>query len=292
MSVSLPGTAFACACNTQTQSIGILGQLLHGARYFDIRPVISAGQYTTGHYTAIAVSGLTTWQGANGQTIDSIVADVNAYTATHSELVVLYLSHDLDTDLGNSAYAPFTQQQWNDLLTRLLQGLNHRFVHDSASDLTMLPLQTFIGTGQAAVIVVVDPSANGINLGSYAGQGFYPASSFPVYNQYADTNDASKMISDQFAKLAAQRPDPAASYFLLSWTLTQTTLQAATCAVGLAPSILQMASSVNALLPMRLLSACTPQSYPNVLYVDGISDFPDLVTLAMQINGLSRSSRR
>ncbi|HEY7767962.1 MAG TPA: hypothetical protein VIB55_07250, partial [Longimicrobium sp.] len=84
MSVYTSGTAFATRCNTLTQTSGILGQLQFGVRYFDIRPVISAGQYLTGHYGNIGQ--INSWQGANGQSIASIISDVNAFTGANQEL--------------------------------------------------------------------------------------------------------------------------------------------------------------------------------------------------------------
>ncbi|WP_224244333.1 hypothetical protein [Hyalangium gracile] len=50
MSTLSSGTAFANAGNVITQTTSIFGQLTLGARYFDIRPVISGGQFSTGHY--------------------------------------------------------------------------------------------------------------------------------------------------------------------------------------------------------------------------------------------------
>ncbi|TVZ56762.1 D-mannose binding lectin [Lutibacter sp. Hel_I_33_5] len=44
------GTSLSNDCNTNTQSKNIFDQLSFGARYFDIRPVISNGKFYTGHY--------------------------------------------------------------------------------------------------------------------------------------------------------------------------------------------------------------------------------------------------
>ena len=117
MHVYTSGTAFAHDCNTLTQSKSLQGQLSAGTRYFDIRPVISAGKYYTGHYGYI--DQLASWQGANGQSIESIVADVNAFVSNHKELVVLNLSHSLNTDVGNSQYRPFNQAEWDGLFAEL-----------------------------------------------------------------------------------------------------------------------------------------------------------------------------
>jgi hypothetical protein len=284
MSALNSGTAFAYSCNTITQTNAILGQLQNGSRYFDIRPVISGGQYVTGHYSEI--SELNSWQGGNGQSIQSIINDVNTFTASNNELVVLYLSHDLDTDLGNSSYAPFTQAQWSSLLQMLQQGLNNLYTGaPMGADLTTLTLNSYIGNNSPAVVVVVDASASGITLGSFAGEGFYLPASFPVYNEYSDTNNLSTMTSDQLAKMAAQRPNPGASYFLLSWTLTQDSDEAVFCEVG-ADSILTLANEANAALTSTLMPACSAQTFPNIVYVDNLTSSLDVVSLVMQINNL------
>jgi hypothetical protein len=284
MSALNSGTAFAYTCNVITQTNAVLGQLQNGSRYFDIRPVISAGQYVTGHYSEI--SELNSWQGGNGQSIQSIINDVNTFTASNNELVVLYLSHDLDTDLGNSSYAAFTQSQWNSLLQMLQQGLNHLYTDAPiGADLTTLTLNSFIGGNSPAVVVVVDASASGITLGSFAGEGFYLPANFPVYNEYADTNNLDSMISDQLSKMAAQRTNPEASYFLLSWTLTQSSEEAVLCDLG-ADSILTLANEANGQLASQLLPACSAQTFPNIIYVDNLTSSVDIVSLAMQVNQL------
>lgn len=275
MSMLSGSTLFGFLCNTQTQTAGVLGQLQAGARYFDIRPVIAGGQYTTGHYQLI---DNTSWQGGNGQSIASIIKDVNQFTAANAELVILDLSHDLDTDLGNTSYASLTQQQWDALLTQLL-SLQHRFV-TSAEDLSKVKLSDFIGNGQAAVVVIVESS--GISLGNFAGQGFYTAANFPLYNQYADSNDVAFMTNDQLQKMRAQRPNPDASYFLLSWTLTQDDKEAAMCEAGLANSILDLAAIADPQLYLQLLSACTPSTYPSIIYVDNVQ--PPIAAMAMAVN--------
>lgn len=282
MSTYTSGTAFASLCNTITQTSGILGQLNHGVRYFDVRPVISGGQFYTGHYSQISRLGVTTWQGANGQSIGSIVSDVNTFAAANRELVILYLSHDLNTDVGNESYRPFTQAEWNRLLGEL-RGIDSLYVAENPTgDLTTLPLADYIANGPA-VVVVVDPSGSGIDLGSFAGQGFYTTASFAVYNEYSNTNVLSQMQADQLSKLAAHRPNPDAGYFLLSWTLTQDNTEVATCALGTADSILELADTANPVLYSALLPVCTGQSYPNILYTDGVQS-SDIAALAMAVN--------
>lgn len=244
----------------------------------------------TKHYTK--VDSINSWQGGNGESIRSIIDGINAYTTDHAELIVLNLAHDLDTDLGNSSYAPFSQQQWNDLLTLMLEGLRDLFVCDlgSIADLTSLPLKSFIGGEHAAVVIIIDPSRNDISMGSYVGQGFCPASVFPVYNEYSNTNMLDRMTTDQLEKMTAQRTSLNAPCFLLSWTLTQDKLQQLTCIPGLSPSILDLAHRANAVLRDRLLPACSARCFPNILYVDGIDASLDLPGLATEINLLQNAS--
>lgn len=277
MSVYTSGTAFTHDCNTLTQHVNILAQLQLGARYFDVRPVISAGQYYTGHYSY--VSQINSWQGANGESIAAIIDELNTYTASNAELVILNLSHDLNTDLGNASYAPFTQAEWDALFVQLT-GINHLYV-STAADLSLLPLNDFIGGKQAAVVLIVEPT--GINLGAYAGQGFYPYAAYNVYNSYADKNDVSQMAADQLGKMKQQRTSPDSAPFLLSWTLTQSGTQASTCVLGTANSILELAAIADPQVYLQLPDACTPQCYPNVIYLDGAQNAA-AAALAMAVN--------
>ena len=212
------GTAAANANNTIAQSMSIAGQLAMGTRFFDIRPVISAGQFVTGHYS-YALD--TAWQGQNGQSILSVIHDINAFTGQQEELIVLYLSHSLNTDVGVKSYRPFEQSEWDELF-KLLDALNHRFSALPTVDPTKLPLKHFIGAGSFAVVIIVEDTDPPVDLGSRQGL-FSSKNNFTIYNEYSETNDLATMVNDQIVKMADEKD----SYFLLSWTLTQSDVQAA-----------------------------------------------------------------
>ncbi|KAJ7041510.1 PLC-like phosphodiesterase [Mycena alexandri] len=271
------GTAFSDAANTQTQTLSINGQLNAGSRYFDIRPVIADGLYSTGHYSD--VTAIDSWQGSNGQSIASVISDINAFTSTNNELIIINLSHAYDTDAGNSNYPIFTQAQWEALFTQL-EGINHLYVapNPTTVDLTTLTLSTFIANSPA-VVVIVQPD-NSVNLGAFAQKGFYQYSQLNAYNEYSDTATLSTMESDQLAKLAAQRTTPDQSYFLLSWTLTQDTLQV----LGLGDSIIQLANTADPTLYTALPPKLSASTYPNILYIDNFQNDGKAVALAMTIN--------
>lgn len=276
-------TAGAFNCNTVTQTKNMLKQLEKGARYFDIRPVISAGKFYTGHYGEVGPSG----QGANGQSIKDIINEVNNYTSTYKELVILHLSHDLNTDVGNFSYRPFTQKEWDKLFAQL-EGLNHLYINNNKYvKLADLDLNSYIGNGPA-VIVLVKPEADDISLGNYSGKGFFPNASFKIYNKYSETNDVGKMADDQLAKMEKKKGGDTPSYFLLSWTLTQSDTQAVTCITPGVKSILDLAKIANQKLYYKLIPKVTKTCFPNILYIDRVSG-KNIAAGAMAINSVITS---
>jgi len=272
-------TLGATPCNVLTQSQDVKGQLMLGARYFDIRPVIHAGEYYTGHYSDVRVGKVCSSQGANGQSIESIIQDVNEFTSESQELVVLNLSHSLNTDVDNLCYSSFNQDEWNNLFAQLSK-LNHLYkvTNDPENvDLTSFTLSSFIQENPAVIVVVEDSSAN---LGKYLGQGFYHYDSFNVYNSYSDTNNLQEMEQNQLKKMKEQTGK---SYFLLSWTLTQSSYQALTCSKGLSHSIKYLANEANGSLLDVVYPVVSESSFPNIIYTDNIIG-SEAALLAVMVN--------
>jgi len=265
-------TGFATEDNTRTQRLDLAGQLTAGARYFDIRPVISSGVFRAGHYSFIAP--IRSFQGANGQLVSDMIDQINAFTRDNKELVVINLSHDLNTDLPNDSFRAFNQAEYDRLFNDLLR-LQNRFVapgDPTTVDLTTLKLNDFIGGGNAAVVLIVEPAS--ISLGDFAKQGFYKYAQFNAFNSFANKNDANAMIEDQLNKLNQQRP---ANYFLLSWTVTQQDEQ-----VVVGPSILDLADTANALIFTKLMPALSNDKFPNIVFLDDFRSF--FTSLTLQIN--------
>lgn len=75
---------------TLTQTLDISGELHAGARYFDIRPVINGGHYGTGHFTGVF--------GADGQSMQDIIWDINNFTDTNAELIILAFASSVNRD--------------------------------------------------------------------------------------------------------------------------------------------------------------------------------------------------
>ncbi len=318
------GTLMGAEENTITQTQNILGQLKCGARYFDIRPVISGGRFLTGHYSDINGYVFKTTQGCNGQSIASIIENINSFLATSSELVILNLSHDFDTDIRENGgfYPPFNKAKWERLFVEL-EGLKHRFVAPpGTADLTKLTLNDYIGNGKPAVVIIVDPSEKALSMNGYVQKGIYPMKMFPVIDQFSGKNEIEGMARDQIEKLDKYRKNPNDNYFLISWTLTQGTVQGIMTGVVDAVSkkigfeytknvtkpviklfdatigamfnrskpgstallgILDLTTQANEAIATRLLRQCTSQIFPNILYIDNVAS-PDIADHVMEIN--------
>jgi hypothetical protein len=265
--------------NTQTQNLDFSGQLAQGARYFDLRPVIAGGHYAAGHYSNIA--GI--WQGATGQSIQDIIVQINNYLDKNRELVVLELTadHMYDTDHG---YNLFNSDQWNGLF-KLMSGLKHLYVAPKGTtDLTRLSLKSFIASSGAVIVVVRGYN----NLGSYANNGFYTGSQYPMYNNYSNTDSDDDMRHDQISKMQTQRASPDSDPFLLSWTLT---LQLGTSIGIVGSSIIDLAQRV---LPELYGTPAEPtagvwsfmnkNTYPNVILIDAWPNDQRVTDLCMAVN--------
>ena len=279
-------TIGASKCNTVAQTLTVAGQLAQGARYFDIRPVRTSGKYATGHYTE--TGSVLGWQGANGESIAAIVNDVNAFLDGDPEFVVLRLSHDLDTD--NRPYRPLNQQQYEELLSFLAQNLKYRYVNPGAADLTQLPLGEFIGydkvTSHSSVVVVVDPGDATVQIpDSYLKSGFYPASAFPVVDDYTSTENVDEMARDQIRLMDENRTSPDSTVLVLSWTLTQSSDSAVACqfTTDTSRDIVGLANKANPEIYDKLWDAITTQRFPNILYTDNVNQTLNL-ELALAVN--------
>lgn len=88
------------------------------------------------------------------------------------------------------------------------------------------------------------------------------------------------MAENQFKKMKEQSGK---SYFLLSWTLTQDATQAATCFLGTASSIKELADEANQQLASLLYPQVPSSGFPNIIYTDNILN-SNAAAMAMVVN--------
>ncbi|KAF1959627.1 PLC-like phosphodiesterase [Byssothecium circinans] len=267
-----PGTIGATFANSQTQVLNIYDQLIAGSRYFDLRPVVSNGEWKAGHYSKIDNTKIGI--GGNGMLISDVVKQVNDFTAKYKELVIINLSHTFDTDHD---YTDLSQDQWNKLFD-LLKGIKNRYTvkNPGKTDFTNKVVDDFIKDSASVFIVAQTPS--GISLGSYADEGFFGPDNLPFYDSYSESNNADKMEKDQIEKLKKERNLVADAgkrkdkFHIFSWTLTQ----APEDVLNPEKAVMNLASSVYDDLFVDAFNAFTPEAFPNVLYIDavGVRDKP------------------
>lgn len=273
------------SCNTVTQAGDIQAQLEAGARYFDIRPVIHSGAYYTGHYSGTPIGT----QGANGQKMSDIIDQINEFTSTPNrhELVVLNLSHSLNTDANSKDYPSFSQDEWNSLFSEL-SHLKNLYVSDNSGDTSFpkLSLNKILDGGSKVIVLLEEKN---ITLGNYKNKGFFPDSDFNVYDSYSGTDQIEKMSADQIKKMDEHS---LADYFLLSWTLTQSDTNAALCATSpIKPdSILDMANKANGYLFSKVLPSINSQIFPNIVYTDNVLS-SNSAAFAMSVNNIVKNPR-
>ncbi|CAH1392313.1 unnamed protein product [Nezara viridula] len=268
------GTSFAKPCNTLNQSQSILKQLELGVRYLDIRPVIADGRLLTGHYTKIASFS---WQGGNGQSMDSIVDEINSFTRSHNELIMISLSHALNTDVGNRYYRAFIKEEW-DRLFRLLDRTKFLINGTSFTFFPWMTLSDLTKNGTtAAVLYTVDSLFTSVFVGKRVGYGFFYRNSLGPFNRFSDSNIFSTMFDDQIKKM---RIWSKSAYFLLSWTLTQSPLDATLC--PLRNSLHQLALEANKFL-RNLLKETTSSAFPNIISLDFV-ETPLVTEVAIEVN--------
>jgi len=171
------------------------------------------------------------------------------------------------------------------------------YLASSNTDLTSISLNTFIGNPKkSAVIIILDDDWSDLKengtysnlMGSYLdNQGFFPMSSLALYDNYADTDNLDKMMSDQTNKMKQKLQLTSYKLFLLSWTLTQSNSDAVNRLTS--NTILNLANTANQRLGQipQISWDNKTYPYPNIIYIDKLENTMALaVSLAVIYYGL------
>lgn len=143
-------------------SIG--NQLRLGVRWFDLRPMWLDDKWVIAHASNLDeyVPGVG-WQGGSGPYLEEVIDQINDFTRTHAELIVLRITHINDARTGDSV-----SHRFPDLIQRLWGRLN--CIHSGANgqaehDLQSKPLRYFIGDRKSRIVIVGDdPKKEGASL--------------------------------------------------------------------------------------------------------------------------------
>ncbi|KAF3251510.1 hypothetical protein TWF217_006141 [Orbilia oligospora] len=269
------GTIGATSDNSLTQWQNIHGQLVAGARYFDVRPCIGKGnngnsnEMMCGHYSNTNNSTIK-WQGVSGEYIQDVINSVNRFLVDEGnrELVIINLSHAYNTN--HEWYRDFTPEEWErvlDMFTNPETGLKNLWKmpkgvpgRDPATAIIWdTPLKDFIAGGPAVVIISEDFRITSDSR--FSGQGIFNRSQYDVRNEYSNSDKNDHIMRDQFTKML-KHGFTTDRLFLLSWTYS---LQGAG---NLIQNLRKKADDVNRSLYTTLPPKCNPQTFPNIIYVD------------------------
>ena len=283
---------YANANTTQTQSKSFMEMLNLGVRYFDVRTIIDFNdQFRIGHFNYInethdfVIGTLNLGnEGCMGYSIDEMLNDVKKFaedaSQNNQELVVLNLNHLINWKRGVDR-ENFNQDDLNRLAKVVKDKLGNLLIKGQ-SNLITTPISTLTG-GSAKILVVFE--ADGFD----GKDGIYSLSSLGLFDRYAEKAEPGPMIQDQMEKMQSNWNK---SYFLLSWTLTQSSsdhINFVKCFAKLdgCVSIQNLAAQANSRLWSNLADGVsTSTGFPNILYTDFIVD-----DLQITINSIINSKR-
>ncbi len=311
-------------CNTKTQALSIAEQLDSGIRYFDLRPVYkevfstpseckkSCSEYLDAcvdscdplsdpgcearcqtDYTS-CVEGCNTLeepfdtghfdtpsQGCLGGSFNEVLGDVAKFAeAQPKDLVILKFSHYLNATESSFGFSEKIKHKLTKKVTAALG--THLVKYKEEVNLLSLKLKEILKMG--SVIALFDDEDD---TPSDWPNGILKSDQLKIYDKYSDTNDFEEMAEDQFQKL--KDPDNRKNkLFLLSWTLTQSYTEAATCSLENPlipiPSIEALANLANENLEQVLDEENTGGKLFNILYTDYCDTVPTKICL--NANGL------
>ncbi|EPS45302.1 hypothetical protein H072_717 [Dactylellina haptotyla CBS 200.50] len=277
-----PATAFADDDNSATQWRDIHGQLVAGARYFDIRPCIGQGnrgksQIMCGCYSNTGEDTLLSWQGMNGLYLQDVIDQVNQFLEEegNKELVIINLSRGYNTDEG---YRTLNAEEWDKvfaMLTDSSNGLEYLWkgpIESSGSkkqlnSLWDITLNELIGKGtKGAAVVVVSESYDIAPDSPFANRGIFNKSQGDTYKSETGSDSYGRIEIDQLEKMKKHGfSNP--QLFQLAWTATLT------CEDDLDSILRIRGDELNMGLYSALPSKVNPQTFPNILLVDCVGGF-------------------
>jgi len=276
----------ASSCNTVAQDTNIIGQLKRGSRYFDIRPVVNTDPETwddwwTGHYDPKRESW-PHWLGCRGESMRDVFADVNAFFengAHPDELVILKMSHCyiLADDQGDCDSKAFDRLVWH------IENDLKNLVKCDGCNLMDMTLEEILEKGN--VIALVD----GVPSDKPNGIFSWNDNDLRVYDEYANKDDVSDMVSDQKGKLE-DAGNHHNTLFLLSWTLTMTEKDALECEGAVSnKTILTMAAEAHGALfpnidPWAEKGIITDTLFPNIIYIDAFDQLGTRTAIYLNLN--------
>lgn len=252
--------------NTQTQSVHLRHQLGNGGiRVLDFRPVRLNGAFRESHGNHVA--GF--YHGVLGASLSEMIDYVNEFNGRYpGELIIWDVNGDTAWN-GDHHYRPLDKADRQALYAQFMK-LEHRMSlpNDDDEDITLWPLDRFIGNKTSAVLINIDAAWRDKDGEAFPGgkDGFVTAKTLPLTHQWSNTDDVRRLTRDQTRSFHELRETPDNPIHISDWVLTQMGVQAALPT----RSILELAAPAWRTLFEDLWREATSESYPNWVAVDNV----------------------
>lgn len=204
--------------NTRNQYLDIYGQLLRGARWFDIRPCAAGdnGPYTCHMSVWADRSTFESTQGGRGLKIDALIEQINKFMDEHpGELVILDINNEagFNTGINLARFPTMTPADWKPILAMFknkirkpcsnLPPVGNRAEYAFLTDLT---LNDYIADGKGCVLSVIRKSIPGLSESDSApALGYYHSSLFPTKGEYSNSDSSVLLAQDQISRLTLNK---------------------------------------------------------------------------------------
>lgn len=198
------------ACNTQTQNRDMTSMLESGIRAFDVRPTIENGVFWTFHKTECGEYGF----GCNGVELRTFLEQTKTFLDTHSELVILELSHFCQTSPEDAAFLALLNTTLGSRIYKETTVQTDAFINK--------PLKEILSDGGKVVLLMENI------LVEDKAQGYFDDSFINIKGKYANKPYLAEMKADQLSKFQNYNPT-ATNLFSISWTQTMDNALAITC---------------------------------------------------------------
>lgn len=196
---------FANRASTITQTHDLYDQMrMGGVRVIDFRPMLTKdGEMVESHGSKLA--GV--YHGALGARIDDLIEQLNRFNKDYpGELTIIDIDHEEMREEAMN-FIDMRSRAVEDLVMRLAY-VDHRVNVTNGEDVTKLPISTFIGEGQSAVIIRIN--ANRVRhlpkMGFPGSEfGFVTSDDFPMEKRWTDSGDGTTMVVEQIRELEQHR---------------------------------------------------------------------------------------
>ena len=198
-------TAFGNSGNTQTQYLPMKQQLEAGLRLFDVRPAYYRDDFYTWHETKC--DGL----GCHGDKLKNMLNATKIFLDTHSELVILELSHFCHTSATDSAFLSLLANTFGDYIYR----------ESIPSDIPIIkrPLRQILPAGSKTgkVLLLLEDAPN---TREYRAKGFFNTNEKHDVGGWTNDNMYLQLREHQLRNFSRYSGNGSTLY-TLAWQITQ-----------------------------------------------------------------------